>query len=159
MTTPATTPADGELLYRKKPVVIEAVEYEGSGNFANPLLPSWLWEALENGVVSNRKGDLIIKTLEGEHLASPGDWIIRGVKGELYPCKPDIFAATYEPATVPEQESEPLEWRVEVAGPAGYVRFEAFKGETLEDALRSVSQQGFCPAHDEDGFVTMKVNV
>lgn len=42
--------------------------------------------------------DLWIGTLEGPHKASPGDWIIRGVKGELYPCKPDIFAQTYEPA-------------------------------------------------------------
>ncbi len=44
----------------------------------------------------NEDGDLIIFTLEGQHLASPGDYIIRGVKGELYPCKPDIFEATYE---------------------------------------------------------------
>lgn len=41
-------------------------------------------------------GGLVIKTLGGEHLASIGDWIIRGVKGEFYPCKPDIFDATYE---------------------------------------------------------------
>jgi hypothetical protein len=41
--------------------------------------------------------ELIISTLEGDLRASPGDWIIRGVKGEFYPCKPDIFAATYEP--------------------------------------------------------------
>ena len=47
-----------------------------------------------------RDGDFIyIGTLEGEMLAAPGDWIIRGVKGEIYPCKPDIFAATYEAAT------------------------------------------------------------
>ena len=42
------------------------------------------------------KGGLIIKTLEGEHLASIGDYIIKGVKGEFYPCKPDIFEQTYE---------------------------------------------------------------
>lgn len=41
---------------------------------------------------------LLIETLEGTHRANPGDWIIRGVKGEFYPCKPDIFAATYEPS-------------------------------------------------------------
>ena len=45
-----------------------------------------------------RDGRLIISTLEGLHWADPGDWIIRGVQGEFYPCKPDIFAATYEPA-------------------------------------------------------------
>lgn len=44
----------------------------------------------------NSKGGLIIKTLEGEHLASIGDYIIKGVKGEFYPCKPDIFEQTYE---------------------------------------------------------------
>ena len=43
-------------------------------------------------------GTMLIETLEGVMCATPGDWIIRGVKGELYPCKPDIFAATYEPA-------------------------------------------------------------
>lgn len=45
-----------------------------------------------------RSGTLEIRTLEGTMTASEGDWIIRGVKGELYPCKPDIFEATYEPA-------------------------------------------------------------
>lgn len=42
--------------------------------------------------------DLAIQTLEGQMVARPGDWIIKGVKGEIYPCKPDIFEATYEPA-------------------------------------------------------------
>lgn len=56
-------------------------------------------------------------------------------------------------------EAEPLEWQIEVAGPAGYVRFETFMGETLEAALDSVRKQNFCPAPDEDGFVTMKVKV
>ena len=57
-------------------------------------MPSWLF-------MSNYElqGDsLLIKTPEGTMRADPGDWIIRGVKGEIYPCKPDIFEATYEPA-------------------------------------------------------------
>ena len=62
-------------------------------------------------------------------------------------CEP-ISAAT---------EDDSIEWQIEVSGPAGYVRFETFHGETLEDAMRSVRKQGFCPAPDEDGFVTMKV--
>lgn len=82
--------------FRKKPVVIEAVQYEGGGNFANREVPNWIWQALERGTVFNKGGEMVIKTLEGEHIASPGDWIIRGVKGELYPCKPDIFEATYD---------------------------------------------------------------
>lgn len=57
------------------------------------------------------------------------------------------------------QQAEPVEWQIEVAGPAGYVRFETFMGETLEAALDSVRKQNFCPAPDEDGFVTMKVKV
>ena len=99
--------------FRKKPVVIEAVQYTdhvarmGWGE----TVPAWLEEAYEDDVVMNvcdgREEDghgwknprLKIKTLEGEHTASPGDWIIQGVKGELYPCKPDIFAATYEAVT------------------------------------------------------------
>ncbi|WP_306539354.1 hypothetical protein [Bilophila wadsworthia] len=83
--------------YRKKPVVIEAVQWwrdgHGNNNFAEV-------EALNGGscreLLVNEDGDLIIFTLEGQLLASPGDYIIRGVKRELYPCKPDIFDATYE---------------------------------------------------------------
>ena len=91
------------LKFRKKPVVIEAVQYDGRGNM-NPryrgCLPDWLWEALENGTAyfENGADPLRIRTLEGPLTVSPGDWIIRGVQNELYPCKPDIFAATYEPA-------------------------------------------------------------
>jgi hypothetical protein len=50
------------------------------------------------GAVTGWRACLFIGTLEGVHRADPGDWIIQGIKGELYPCKPDIFAATYEPA-------------------------------------------------------------
>lgn len=84
--------------FRKKPVVIEAVRYEGCGNMAGHEVPDWIWDALENGTMHSMNGSdpLIIKTLEGDHTVSPGDYIIQGVKGELYPCKPDIFKATYE---------------------------------------------------------------
>jgi hypothetical protein len=68
--------------FRKKPVVIEATQ--------------WFPGTLMDGVVE-RDGVGVIKTLEGDMVASPGDWIITGVKGEKYPCKPDIFEATYEP--------------------------------------------------------------
>ncbi len=80
--------------FRKKPVVIDAVQYLGNGNTSDT--PNWLWDALESGVAFNREGVMMLKTLEGEHIVSDGDWIIRGVKGELYPCKPDIFDLTYE---------------------------------------------------------------
>jgi hypothetical protein len=79
--------------YRKKPVVIEAVQFrrgEQDGAFAEDVIA---------GRVRYTQDDtMLIKTLEGMMEARPGDWIIRGIKGELYPCKPDIFAATYEKA-------------------------------------------------------------
>lgn len=87
--------------YRKKPVVIEAVRWTADGFDGGP--PAWMPEIAQGGGPEvpagciSRFGDhLFIGTLEGTHTAQPGDWIIRGVKGELYPCKPDIFAATYE---------------------------------------------------------------
>lgn len=84
--------------FRKKPVVIEAVRYLGKGNMADRDVPEWLWDALANKVAEPTNGTdpFIIHTLEGDHVCSPGDWIIRGVKGELYPCKPEIFEMTYE---------------------------------------------------------------
>jgi hypothetical protein len=86
--------------FRKKPVVIDAVRYIGSGNVEpRGAVPVWLWEALEKGIAhgTNFSDPFILETLEGPLTVSKGDWIIRGVKGELYPCKPDIFDATYEP--------------------------------------------------------------
>ena len=84
--------------FRKKPVVIEAFRYTGdlytNGEFN---CPDWAVEAYENGTfVSHGQGELYIKTLEGEMLVSVGDYIIQGVNGELYPCKPDIFRKTYD---------------------------------------------------------------
>ena len=70
--------------FRKKPVVIEATQWFKVGD--HPAVKTdFLFE-----------GKPYIHTLEGPHLVTPGDWIITGVKGEHYPCKPDIFEATYE---------------------------------------------------------------
>ena len=81
--------------FRKKPVVIEATQWFKDGD--HPLV---VFNPAE--VVSNPPGMLddqwVIKTLEGYHIVTPGDWIITGVHGEAYPCKPDIFEKTYEPA-------------------------------------------------------------
>lgn len=77
--------------FRKKPVVIDAVQWTGD------LLDAETITVFANGDPVGFQGDnLVVYTLEGNMLASPGDWLIRGVKGELYPCKPDIFAATYD---------------------------------------------------------------
>ena len=80
--------------YRKKPVVIEAVQWTGENHaemceFIDP-------EVLE---IKPKEG-VVIRTLEGEHHASPGDYIIKGVNGEFYPCKPGIFVKTYESAAL-----------------------------------------------------------
>ncbi len=85
--------------YRKKPVVIEAVQLDGTLENGNRIL-AWIGRHGGDAVRGhNRRLDvgIIIRTLEGDMVAQPGDWIIRGVKGEFYPCKPDIFAATYDP--------------------------------------------------------------
>jgi hypothetical protein len=84
--------------YRKKPVVIEAVQWNGA--FVDPI-PSWLAQAASKdhndiGAVWRDGNELVIVTLEGEMTAAPNDWIICGVKGEIYSCKPDIFEMTYE---------------------------------------------------------------
>ena len=101
--------------YRKKPVVIEAMQLAGTtgeihavyqwveANTLGSFEPLSVIEGHKpcpaSGVsIDPRDGRLIISTLEGLHWADPGDWIIRGVQGEFYPCKPGIFAATYEPA-------------------------------------------------------------
>jgi len=79
--------------FRKKPVVIEAwhlpMRDADTRVFDND--PNIIFKR-ENGMII----EAVIGTLEGAMIASSGDWIIRGVKGELYPCKPDIFEATYE---------------------------------------------------------------
>lgn len=93
--------------FRKKPVVIEAFQLTEKTRIDNRDWPDWMnraWnkERGTEGALSPEKkgtgdGELMIGTLEGNHLVSFGDWIIQGIKGEIYPCKPDIFEATYEP--------------------------------------------------------------
>jgi hypothetical protein len=77
--------------FRKKPVVIEATRLVAGEQ------PVEFADAVASGVMRyTEDGSLLIRTLEGEMVATPGDWIITGVKGERYPCRPDIFQATYE---------------------------------------------------------------
>lgn len=77
--------------YRKKPVVIEAIQYNGD-NY-NEISNFTGNKSLLGLKQSN---EIIINTLEGNMIASVGDYIIKGIKGEFYPCKPDIFELTYE---------------------------------------------------------------
>ena len=76
--------------YRKKPVVIEAIQYRYAEN-------SEECEKFCPSIKYTETGGMLIPTLEGDHLCRPDDYIIKGVQGEFYPCKPDIFAETYEP--------------------------------------------------------------
>jgi hypothetical protein len=96
--------------FRKKPIVIEAFQMTRARRADNSEWPNWLHQAWqkdfhEAGAVgcidfpnSDGTDQLEIQTLEGVMLVGWDDFIIQGVKGELYPCKPDIFAATYDPA-------------------------------------------------------------
>jgi hypothetical protein len=82
--------------FRKKPVVIEAWQFEAPTFMPQPF---WLHNAITSGKIYYQGGArpyYTIETLEGKMRADAGDWIIRGIKGEIYPCKPDIFAATYD---------------------------------------------------------------
>lgn len=123
---------DNELKWRKKPVVIEAFRWTGGPDQTED--PDWINAPgvafFENA--GTPQCVMKINTLEGVMTAQQGDWIIRGVKGEVYPCKPDIFEATYEPADrrlaeapgVREAEREVIEWAEEAR-------------KYLEDALDS----------------------
>lgn len=79
--------------YRKKPVIIEAVQW--SGNNLNEIL-DFMKDKQPNYYEDDEQKLLTIQTLEGNMIASVGDYIIKGVQGEFYPCKPDIFKKTYE---------------------------------------------------------------
>lgn len=97
--------------YMKKPVVIEAVQWNGANlsevkAFAGDAIKSEIHDEFYNrgeGIPSVPPWiEITIHTLEGHMTAEKGDYIIRGVKGEIYPCKPDIFDATYEPVEAGE---------------------------------------------------------
>ena len=98
--------------YCKKPVVIEAFQYDGDLMNRNGeyYVPQWAVEAHENGTLFFDGPTLKVKTLEGDMVVAVNDYIIKGIKGELYPCKPDIFEATYEKA----EESEKIELTIAV---------------------------------------------
>ena len=91
--------------YRKKPVIVQAFQMTKEFWESKEEHPLWFEDAIDKGVACPYSEDEdseyetwwgVIKTLEGEHRVSWDDWVIRGVKGELYPCKPDIFEKTYE---------------------------------------------------------------
>lgn len=86
--------------FKKKPVIIEAFQYGGdifncNGNYYS-FLPDWFTKALDEEIAFFEGNELYLKTLEGNHHVSVYDYIIQGIKKELYACKPDIFLETYE---------------------------------------------------------------
>lgn len=86
-------------MFRKRPVEIEARLF--ANDETRDDLLAWCGargHAIDDDGAEYETRNIFIKTLEGEMMAQPGDWIIRGVQGEFYPCKPDIFAETYEAA-------------------------------------------------------------
>lgn len=91
--------------FRKKPVVIEAQQFDGTPQCANRLC-----EELKNVYCDAMSGALYCKTLEGTLSVSPDDWIITGVNGEQYPCKPDIFEKTYVPVVRPRSIERVRRW-------------------------------------------------
>ena len=90
--------------YRKKPVVIDAFQFNSKGDIE--AAEDWFWDAVSEGTIAIPRyygifypKDIYyidIKTLEGTMRANTGDYIIRGINGEIYPCKSDIFEKTYE---------------------------------------------------------------
>ena len=85
--------------YRKKPVVIEAVCWNGKYTDGTEW-PDWFRDAMSAGTMSMQEDrSLLIVTLGGNHRGDIGDMVIRGTVGELYPCKPEIFANIYDPVT------------------------------------------------------------
>lgn len=134
--------------WRKKPVVIEAYQFNDR---LNDPMPSWLTQAIIASQVWYHGGDepyLTISTLEGEMRADLGAWVIRGVKGELYPCRDDIFRMTYEPDTQAEaapvsdtlrHENDCLQARI-AAGP-----WECFRDPSYYDMwlVRRVDDRAF----------------
>ena len=96
--------------YKKKPVVVEAFQYDGDlkGADGKYYVPDWAAEAYEKGIMYYDLTELFINTLEGTHHVSVGDYIIQGLKGELYPCKSDIFVKTYDVLTGDKPETNSI---------------------------------------------------
>lgn len=90
--------------FRKKPIIIDAFQWHPEMGAVGGVEIDYDRESMRQKG-SPFRGYFCIRTLEGPLRVTPGDWIIRDVKGELYSCKPDIFEATYEPADIPAETS------------------------------------------------------
>jgi len=124
--------------FRKKPITIEAFQVPAEGDFCSDAMVAFL---IDEDITAEPDGSLGVHTLEGLMLAKPGDWIIRGIAGEFYPCKNEIFHNTYEPAKEP------------FTGYAAYIpQDETSQIEVMKEALMAVQwtarAPGWCPLCD-----------
>jgi hypothetical protein len=126
--------------FRKKPVEIEAIQFDGS-KASYLAIEQW---AGHKAIMLGEDWNVEIATLEGTMTARPGDWIIKGVKGEFYPCKPDIFIATYEAAALVPEPSPPASKGYKIAGqPVTDAVGEEFGRLIAErDAMRMAALEG-----------------
>lgn len=102
--------------FRKKPVVIDAIQWNGINlteikEFVGGSLNYEIHDAAWQVGKGRPRVRMTIHTLEGDHACTEGDYIIKGVAGEFYPCKPDIFAQTYEHADAPTVDAVEVEWK------------------------------------------------
>lgn len=122
--------------YRKKPIVIDAVQWDGKNlneikDFAGKNVEfAWMWQMDDD--VPHDYLCLIIHTLEGDMRASEGDYIIRGINGEYYACKPDVFEKTYE--KVKEDKSKEKKVKEIRRGQDVYIRINGGEWHKLDDA-------------------------
>lgn len=89
--------------FKTKTIEKEAIQYLGPFSIDEMVD---VWPEFKKHYAQSNIGILKIRTLEGDHFASIGDWIIKGIKGEFYPCKPEIFEMTYEPVNPKERSDE-----------------------------------------------------
>lgn len=135
MTTPNT-------LFRKKPVEVEAFQLPAAGVDVPDAFHEWCERVGFSNFESGRDETLLITTPEGVMEAQPGDWIICGMMGEFYPCKPEVFAATYAPAALPASEGDGEPGYVEtviacLGDDAAALRSENSKSEVAENMERA----------------------
>lgn len=124
----------------KKPITIECFKYDGDLKNSNGkyYVPDWAVEAEKNGTIFFKdQGEMYIKTLEGDHHASVGDYIIQGVNGELYPCKPDIFEKTYN---LQKADGNNFGWALEMLKAGEKVQRKGWNGKGMFITLQNGSK-------------------
>ena len=129
--------------YRKKPVVVEACRY-----MIDIYMPDWFMDKVtDNTIIIYADGTCDIKTLEGTMKAGYGDYIIKGVKGELYPCKPDIFKQTYD--EVIDDNKKQKETYLSKYLKENNCSYEEFvKDQEMYDGFCPVTLESPCPGMD-----------